>query len=250
MNGADGSSSAQIDELQARLGYRFRSPDLLNQALTHSSYPRGAKAQIEANERLEFVGDRVLGLAIAHLLYQRFPAETVGELARRHAALVRRDALFAVAQRLELAPLLRLSRGEDECGGRSNPGLVADACEAVIAAVYWDGGLHPALDVVERLWRELIESDRTAPKDAKTALQEWAQGVGLAPPVYREVARSGPPHAPTFTVEVVIAGSPPVMASGASKRAAERGAAEAMLARLDAGRRSEGQGRDDGPGAS
>lgn len=240
----DDPAAGGTDQLEGRLGYRFRSPDLLVQALTHSSFPRGGKAQIDANERLEFVGDRVLGLAIAHLLYQRFPTETVGELARRHAALVRREALFAVAQALGLGPLLRLSRGEDECGGRANPGLLADACEALIAAVYWDGGLDPALDVVGRLWRELIESDRSAPKDAKTALQEWAQGVGLAPPVYREVARAGPPHAPTFTIEVVIQGSPPVLAQGASKRSAERAAAEAMLARLDAGRPPQPPQRD------
>lgn len=239
MTGGDDGSTGETDALEMRLGYRFQSTQLLLQALTHSSFPRGGGAGIDDNERLEFVGDRVLGLAIAHQLFQRFPAETVGELARRHAALVRREALFSVAQRLDLASMLRLSRGQDDTGGRGNPGLLADACEAVIAAIYFDGGLPAALEVVERLWRDLIESDRTAPKDAKTALQEWAQGVGLAPPAYREVARTGPPHAPTFTVEVLIPGSPPVEATGTSKRSAERAAAEAMLARLDAGRRPQ-----------
>ena len=197
-------------------------------ALTHSSYPSG----IGCNERLEFLGDRVLGLAVAQLLHQRFPAEAVGGVARRHAALVRREALSEVAHRIGLPATLRMSRGEEETGGRENPGLLADACEAVIAAIYLDGGLEAALAFVATHWRPMIEGHLTPPKDAKTTLQEWMQARGLAPPVYREIGREGPAHGPTFLVEVAVPNGPPVRASGASKRIAEQAAAEIALALL------------------
>jgi len=217
--------------LQERLGHTFSSPRLLLEALTHSSFQ--GEGRRRCNERLEFVGDRVLGLVIANLLYHRFSSEEVGALARRHAALVRREALVEVAAHLQLADCLRLSRGEEDAGGRRNPGLVADACEALIAAVYLDGGFSAATTVVERLWTGLISRDVSPPKDAKTMLQEWAQGRGMPLPVYRETERSGPPHAPVFRVEVSVEGLTPVAAIGPSKRAAERAAAASLLMAVD-----------------
>lgn len=216
--------------LQQRIGHTFTSQRLLTEALTHSSFQGDGPRH--CNERLEFVGDRVLGLVIANLLYHRFPGEEVGALARRHAALVRREALVEVAEQIALADCLRLSRGEEEAGGRRNPGLLADACEALIAAVCLDGGFAAATDVVERLWAPLIDRDVSPPKDAKTMLQEWVQGRGMPLPTYRETERSGPPHAPVFRVEVSIEGLDPVEATGPSKRAAERAAAAILLTRV------------------
>ena len=216
--------------LQQRIGHTFTSQRLLTEALTHSSFQGDGPRH--CNERLEFVGDRVLGLVIANLLYHRFPGEEVGALARRHAALVRREALVEVAEQIALADCLRLSRGEEEAGGRRNPGLLADACEALIAAVCLDGGFAAATDVVERLWAPLIDRDVSPPKDAKTMLQEWVQGRGMPLPTYRETERSGPPHAPLFRVEVAVEGLDPVAATGPSKRAAERTAAAMLLSRV------------------
>lgn len=216
--------------LQQRIGHTLTSQRLLTEALTHSSFQGDGPRH--CNERLEFVGDRVLGLVIANLLYHRFPGEEVGALARRHAALVRREALVEVAEQIALADCLRLSRGEEEAGGRRNPGLLADACEALIAAVCLDGGFAAATDVVERLWAPLIDRDVSPPKDAKTMLQEWVQGRGMPLPTYRETERSGPPHAPVFRVEVSIEGLDPVEATGPSKRAAERAAAAILLTQV------------------
>lgn len=229
MNDGSADLSPLLAALQERLGYAFTSRRLLVQAITHSSFQGDGSGRRSCNERLEFVGDRVLGLVIANLLYRRFPGEEVGALARRHAAAVRREALVEIAERLELAACLRLSRGEEEAGGRRNPGLLADAAEALIAAIFMDGGYEPAREAVERLWRDLVERDASPPKDAKTLLQEWAQGRGLPLPMYRETERSGPPHAPLFRVEVSVEGLEPIAATGPSKRAAERAAAESLL---------------------
>ncbi|MFZ1413368.1 MAG: ribonuclease III [Defluviicoccus sp.] len=230
MSPRDDPADGDLRRLQQDVGYRFRNSALLGQALIHSSY-RGSS---ESNERLEFLGDRVLGLAVAHLLHGRFPAEPVGSVARRHAALVRREALSEVALSIGLPKLLRMSRGEEESGGRDNPGLLADACEALIAAVYLDGGLDAALSFVAHRWQPMIEGHLTPPTDAKTALQEWMQGRGLPPPAYREVGRNGPAHGPTFVVEVVVPQLPPVRGSGSSKRVAEQAAAEIALSLLQA----------------
>ena len=219
--------------LEDALGHRFDDPDLLDTALTHSSVVSGGTPAPASNERLEFLGDRVLGLLVAEMLYREFPDEDEGALARRHAALVMRDSLARVAVEIGLAGHLRLSRGEDDTGGRANPGLLADACEAVIAALFLDGGLDAARAFVGRRWRALIDEDPTPPKDPKTALQEWAQARGLALPRYRETARTGPDHAPEFSVEVAVEGVEAVVATGPSKRAAERTAAEDLLARLE-----------------
>lgn len=220
-----------LHALQIRLGYVFQRTHLLDEALTHPSF-QGEAGRRKCNERMEFLGDRVLGLVIANLLYHKFRREEVGALARRHTALVRREALVQVATELGLAASLRISRGEEEGGGRNNPGLLGDACEALIAAVYLDGGLDAAQEVVERLWWPLVERDASPPKDAKTMLQEWAQGRGLPLPMYTETERTGPPHAPIFRVQVTVEGFEAVTASGSSKRLAERAAAEMMLMKV------------------
>jgi ribonuclease-3 len=224
--------SAALVHLQERLGYTFSRRQLLDEALTHSSFQGNGGVPRHSNERLEFLGDRVLGLVVAHWLFRKFTGEEVGALARRYASLVRRETLVEVAEAIHLAPCLRLSRGEEDAGGRSNPGLLADACEALIAAVFLDGGFEPARAMIERLWQDLVLRDVSPPKDAKTLLQEWVQGRGLPLPQYRETARLGPPHAPQFHVEVAIVGLSPVTGVGSSKRAAERAAAEILLEQL------------------
>ncbi len=229
------------DPLEETLGRRFTRPDLLRQALTHSSAARSRQSRGESNERLEFLGDRVLGLVAARLIYERFPDEDEGAMARRHAALVRREALARVAERIGLADHIVLSHGEEEAGGRKNPGLLADACEAVIAALYLDGGLDAAHQFIRRHWQPLMEEDSTPPQDPKTALQEWAQAHGLALPAYAETGREGPPHEPVFTVRVSLDGLGSVTASGPSKRAAQQGAAQAMLEKVTAGAVGEGE---------
>ncbi|MBK8175683.1 MAG: ribonuclease III [Rhodospirillales bacterium] len=232
MNECRPAHARRLLELQERLDYTFVHRRFLEEAMTHSSFQGDGSGRRHCNERMEFLGDRVLGLVVAELLYRKFPGEEVGALARRHAALVRRDALVEVAGELAFADCLRLSRGEEEAGGRHNPGLIADACEALIAAIYLDGGFGAAKSVVERLWLPLVERDTAPPKDAKTLLQEWAQAKGRALPHYREASRSGPPHAPLFCVEVRVDGVEPVSATGSSKRAAERAAAEALLLKV------------------
>lgn len=217
--------------LETALGHRFADPGLLNMALTHRS---ALSAEGHSNERLEFLGDRVLGLVIADLLCRSFPDEDEGHLARRFSVLVGREALFRVAVGLDLGSYLTLSPGEIDSGGRDNSTLLADACEAVIAALYRDGGLDVAAHFIEAQWTPLLAEDIEPPKDAKTSLQEWAQARGLPLPEYREIGRSGPAHAPVFTIEVSIVGRPPAQAMGASKRIAERDAAMNLLARVTA----------------
>lgn len=218
--------------VEATLGYRFADPSLLSLALTHASARGADPATSVCNERLEFLGDRVLGLIIADLLYRRFPAEAEGALAQRHAALVSRPTLSEVATRLELSASIVASRSERDAGGTSSPGILADTLEAVIGAIYLDGGLGAAAAFVEGNWSELISDARTPPKDPKTELQEWAQARGIGLPLYREIDRRGPPHAPEFSIEVSLPGAGSVVASGSSKRSAEQAAAERLLAGL------------------
>lgn len=216
--------------LETALGYTFQQPKLLERALTHSS-ARADKLTGEDNERLEFVGDRVLGLAIAELLTEVDPVATEGALARRFNRLVRKEACAAVARDLGLGPALRLSPSEEESGGRDKDTILADALEALLAAVYLEAGFLAARDVVRRLWSPMVEKLPEAVTDAKSALQEWAQGQGLALPQYAEVSREGPDHAPQFTAEVRISGKKPARGTGNSKRTAEQAAAKALLAR-------------------
>ncbi len=223
-------------KLEAALGHRFASPDLLVAALSHSSLGRRGNAQRSGAdfERLEFLGDRVVALTVAELLTERFPDEAEGDLAKRHAYLVRGEQLAAHAKALGLGEALTLSTSEHQGGGRENPAVLADAFEAIVAAVHLDGGYAAARAIVRRLFEPLVGAETEPPREPKTALQEWAQGRGLSLPRYRTLSREGLAHAPTFTVEVAVDGQLPATAEGASKREAERAAAAALLARLEA----------------
>lgn len=221
----DGDRAERLKELLRNLGHTFDDPRRLDLALTHSSVAGNARS----NERLEFLGDRVLGLVVAHLLFDTFPHEPEGALARRHTALVRRQALARVANAIGLGACLRLSRGEEDSGGRHNSGLLADACEAVLAAIFLDGGLDAAEKFVRRHWLPLMDESHKPPQDPKTELQELVQGRGLPLPQYREISREGPAHAPMFTVEVHVVGYATVTATGKSKQAAEKAAAQILL---------------------
>ena len=218
-------------ELEKALGHRFRSQQLLEVALTHASM-RGGKAQRSDNERLEFIGDRVLGLVIAEALSERFPEATEGELARRYNRLVRGEACARIARSIGVGEYLILSESEAGSGGRAKGTILADAMEAILGAIFLDAGFQTARTVVRSLWGD--EDDRRpegARPDAKSALQEWAQGRGLALPEYVEVSRKGPDHAPRFTSEVRISGCAPAQGEGPSKRAAEQAAARMLLER-------------------
>lgn len=232
---AQGATATDIETLAARLGHGFARPALLTEALTHLSATERRSA---AYERLEFLGDRVLGLIIAETLLERFPKEREGDIAKRHVALVRREALAQVARTIRLGEHLKLSRSEADAGGRDNDALLADAMEAVIAALYLDGGLEAARRFVLRAWEAQLAVSGRPPQDAKTGLQEWAQGRGLPLPAYREVGREGPAHQPVFTVEVTVSGQDPAEGTGPSKRVAEQEAAQALLDRVTRGKRT------------
>jgi ribonuclease-3 len=223
--------------LQEQLGHRFADPALLVRALTHPSVSADPSHRGGDYERLEFLGDRVLGLVVAQMLFDRFPEEAEGLLARRLAKLVGKDTLASVAEDLDLGNVMRFAMGEDEKQGRSNPGLLSDACEAVIAALYLDGGLPVARAFIVQAWRQRIEEDREPPSDAKTELQEWAQGRGLPLPRYSEVDRQGPPHDPLFTISVEVEGKQTQTGTGRSKRAAEQDAAAQLLSLVKGKRR-------------
>lgn len=229
---ANDSSERDLRRLQSEIGHQFADIGLLELALTHSSVEGSSVNGHRSNERLEFLGDRVLGLVIADMIYTTFPDEEEGSMARRHASLVRREALAAVAVKLDLSDHIRMSRGEFGTGGHRNRALLSNTCEAVIAAIYLDAGWQTAAQFVNRNWRPLLDAQAAPPIDAKTALQEWAQGKGLHLPEYRETERRGPAHAPTFSVEVSVQGLPPLTATGPSKRMAEKAAAEALLTRV------------------
>jgi len=229
-----------LKQLPERLGHRFADPALLQRAVTHPSVSANPGYRGGDYERLEFLGDRVLGLVVAEMLFERFPEEAEGLLARRLAKLVAKKTLASVARDLDLGDVMRFAMGEDEAQGRTNPGLLSDACEAVIAALYLDGGLPVARRFIVGAWKERIELDREAPSDAKTELQEWAQGRGLPLPRYSEIDRRGPPHDPVFTVAAEVAGQPPRTGRDRSKRAAEQEAAAQLLAHV---------AHDDGVGA-
>jgi ribonuclease-3 len=219
-----------LKDLCARLGHDFSDPALLKVALTHASARAGARPQ-EDNERLEFLGDRVLGLAVAELLADSFPKAREGELARWFNHLVRAETCAQIAQEWELGAFILMSGGEAGSGGRSKKTILANACEAVLGAIFADGGYDPARAVVRRFWKPQLDMLALAAPDAKSLLQEWAQGRRLPLPRYLEVAREGPDHAPRFTAEVQIDGVAPERGTGANKRAAEQAAALAMLVR-------------------
>ena len=216
-------------ELETRLGHTFRDPLLLQRALTHVSAAAGEAGQ--SNQRLEFLGDRVLGLAVAEMLYRTFPGAPEGELSHRLSNLVRRETCSEIAEKWDLGTFLLLGSGEGKAGGRRNRATLADATEAVLGAVFLDAGYEAAKAVVERALLEQVRSTVRPPRDAKTALQEWAQGQGKPTPTYAVVERTGPDHAPRFAVSATIKGIPEAVGEGGSKREAEQTAALAILTR-------------------
>ena len=224
------SGAKHLTDLEAALGHRFQRNELLEQALTHSS-----ASSVDGQpslERLEFLGDRVLALAIASDLLRRFPGEDEGALARRLSSLVSGESLVRIAHELEITHHIRTEFGVSN--GPIPDSILEDACEALIGAVYLDGGFAVAAVLIGRLWTPLITVN--PPSDAKTELQEWVQARGKKLPIYKTVGAEGPPHAPVFTVEAEIDGFEPVQSSASSKRAAERAAAVVLLARTKANR--------------
>jgi ribonuclease-3 len=223
---------AELSAFAARLGHDFRDPALLVEAVTHPSMSAPTRPD---NQRLEFLGDRVLGLVMAEALLAADAGAAEGALAPRFNALVRKETCAAVARDAGLGDVLRLGRSEMMSGGRRKEALLADALEAVIAAVYLDGGFAPAKALVLRLWGDRIASVGEDARDAKTALQEWAQARGQTPPAYVELGREGPDHAPLFTIEARLADGSAARARAPSKRQAEQAAAKSLLARVTRG---------------
>jgi len=217
-----------LTDLENRLGHRFADPAFLTRALTHAS-----ASERKSNERLEFLGDRVLGLIVAEKLYAAYPDDPEGVLAVKLNALVRRETCAAAAEAAGIANHLILASSEAGSGGRQKAAILAGACEAVIAALYLDGGFAAARGFIERYWKDAFTTLGADLRDPKTALQEWAQArKGGSPPQYRLVKREGPDHAPRFEIEVSVSGEEPALGAGASKREAEQAAAKAMLKRL------------------
>jgi ribonuclease-3 len=220
-----------IEALEHRLGHAFADRSLLERALTHASASQGAR-KVPDNERLEFLGDRVLGLVMAHALVLRDGDATAGVLSKRLASLVNRQACARVARMAGLGEALRLQSGETKRGGRDHETILADACEAVIAALYLELGLEGAAKVVLDLWAPLLEEPvDLAAVDPKSALQELAAANGHGAPVYREVSRSGPDHQPKFTFEVRVGDAPPAQGTGGSLQSAQKAAALKLLMR-------------------
>ncbi|MBT3928746.1 MAG: ribonuclease III [Rhodospirillaceae bacterium] len=215
--------------LAADLFHRFSDSQLLACAFVHPSAVSGA---VQSNQRLEFLGDRVLGLAVAEMLYARYPGESEGALSPRFTALVRREALERIARRLHFGDHLVLAKGEEDSGGRENSANLADACEAVIAALFLDGGYTAAAKFINHYWAEPMAEDISPPRDAKSSLQEWCQAHHGTLPVYHIVDRQGPAHAPSFEIEARVANFPAALAKGGSKQAAEQAAAQILLDRL------------------
>ncbi len=223
--------SADIISFCDRLGFRFNTPELVVRALTHPSISSPTRPD---NQRLEFLGDRVLGLVMSEALLKADKGAAEGQLAPRFNALVRKETCADVARDIDLGAVLKLGRSEMMSGGRRKEALLGDAMEAVIAAVYLDGGFEAARDVVLRLWGQRVHNVEEDARDAKTALQEWAQARKQQPPQYVEIARSGPDHAPVFTISVQLQDGNTEQATAGSKRHAEQAAAKALLARLEA----------------
>ncbi|MCA3443770.1 MAG: ribonuclease III [Rhodobacter sp.] len=222
--------SADLLAFSGRLGHQFRQPDLLVRAVTHASISSVTRPD---NQRLEFLGDRVLGLAMAEALLRADSAATEGQLAPRFNALVRKETCADVARGIGLGEVLKLGRSEILSGGRRKDALLGDALEAVIAAVYLDAGFEAAQAVVLALWGDRIAEVEADARDAKTALQEWAQARGLPPPAYLEQGRTGPDHQPVFTVEVRLENGAVERAAAGTKRQAEQAAAKALLLRME-----------------
>ena len=223
--------SSELRQFSADIGYEFKDPGLLITALTHSSISSATRSD---NERLEFLGDRVLGLVMAQALLDLDAKATEGQLAPRFNALVRKETCADVARSIGIGNLLKLGRSEMISGGRRKEALLGDAMEALIAAVYRDGGFTEAQALILRLWNTRITSVKADARDPKTALQEWAQARKGPPPNYVELSRSGPDHAPQFEIEVRLHSGEVAQAKAGSKRQAEQAAAKLLLERLGA----------------
>lgn len=221
---------ADISAFMTRLGHEFARPELLVRALTHSSLGSPTRPD---NQRLEFLGDRVLGLSMAEALFKADKSASEGQLAPRFNALVRKETCADVAREIDLGAVLKLGRSEMMSGGRRKEALLGDAMEAVIAAVYLDAGFEVARKLVVRLWGARIGAVEEDARDAKTALQEWAQARGLPPPRYETIGREGPDHAPVFRIAVTLESGETEQAKAGAKRQAEQAAAKALLQRLE-----------------
>lgn len=222
--------AAEVRAFCERIGYDFTDPALIARALTHGSLSSPTRPD---NQRLEFLGDRVLGLVMAEALLATDPKAAEGVLAPRYNALVRKESCAAVARSVDLGAVLKLGKSEMMSGGRRKDALLGDAMEAVIAAVYLDGGFEAAKSLILRLWGKRITTVEDDARDPKTALQELVQAQGEAPPSYRIVDRAGPDHAPEFTIEVRTTGGQAAQAKAGSKRLAEQSAAKLLLERLE-----------------
>ncbi|WP_170366282.1 ribonuclease III [Ruegeria arenilitoris] len=221
--------STDMKAFEKRLGHRFANPELLVRALTHGSVSSSTRPD---NQRLEFLGDRVLGLVMATALLEADQKATEGQLAPRFNALVRKETCADVARQIDIGAVLKLGRSEMLSGGRRKQALLGDAMEAVIAAVYRDAGFEAAQQVILSLWGDRIHTVEADARDAKTSLQEWAQARGQKPPAYVEISRSGPDHAPVFTIAARLQDGSEAQATAGSKRQAEQAAAQALLDRV------------------
>ena len=220
-----------IAPLEERLGYHFQDHELLACALTHVSAAGGAAGRSKNYQRLEFLGDRVLGLAVAEMLFAAFPKGSEGELSQRLSELVRRDTCADIALAWDIGPYLKLGGGDMQSGGRTSRTILADVCESIIGAVFLDGGYEAARALVERSFGDRMIAGRPLLRDPKTVLQEWAQGRGLPTPTYHLVEQTGPDHAPRFQVEARVGALQAATGSAATKRAAEQDAAQNLLVR-------------------
>jgi ribonuclease-3 len=223
--------AAARDTLEARLGYTFKDATLLDRALTHISAADGGNPRLNSYQRLEFLGDRVLGLVIAEMLFEEYATRAEGEMSQRLSELVSADTCAEIAAVMDLGAAVKMGVGEARSGGRKKKALLADVCESVIAAVYLDGGLEAARALIDRFWRDRLLHPRRPLRDGKTALQEWALSRGLGTPVYKQVERAGPDHNPIFRIEVTVDGRDPAIGEARSKRTAEKAAAIAFLTR-------------------
>lgn len=219
-----------METLEATLGYAFKNPSLLQQALTHpSALPSG---QGVGFERLEFLGDRVLGLVVAKWLFDEFPNEAEGDMAKRLAGLVRKETLVDIAKLINLDCFMIMKREKSTSENKRLSTLLSDGCESLIGALYLDGGLEVAHSFIHQHWKSLLEKTHEPPRDSKSILQEWAQGKGKTHPEYMVLNASGPAHAPHFVVQVKVEALEPAQGEGSSKRLAEKDAAQNMLNRI------------------
>jgi ribonuclease-3 len=213
-----------LDDLQRILGYQFKDPQLLKIALTHAS-----TGEEQNYERLEFLGDRVLALVIADFLYHKFPKEEEGDLAKRLASLVQGQTLATLSSRISLGDYIAFSQSEREAGGAENDHILADVFEALIGALYVDGGFEPCRQLIEAHWQDVFFTMKTPPQHPKTEVQEWLQAKGLPLPIYDIVGQSGPDHAPIFSVQMNVKGYEPIIGEGRSRSEAEKIAARDFL---------------------